>query len=103
MGFCGIARAEGFWTMLAEVGCDLVERVAFRDHHAYSMADVERIVAEARESGATGFITTEKDAVKVRGPMVERLRAVGPVCVAELTARFVDEADVLREMEARTE
>ena len=102
LGFCGIARAEGFWTMLAEVGCDLVERVSFRDHHAYSMADVERIVAEARESGATGFVVTEKDAVKLTGRMLERLRAVGPVCVAELTARFVDEADVLRALEART-
>ena len=35
------------------------------------------------------------------GAMMERLREVGPVCVAGLTARFVDEADVVRELEAR--
>ena len=33
--------------------------------------------------------------------MLERLREVGPVCVAGLKARFVDEADVVRELEAR--
>jgi hypothetical protein len=35
--------------------------------------------------------------------MMERLREVGPVCVVKLEARFVDEADVVRELEARIE
>ncbi len=101
LAFCAIARPEGFWTMLKDAGCQLAEIVAFGDHHAYAMADAVRMVAMAKECGATGFITTEKDAVKLTDAMLERLRKVGPVCVAGLTARFVDEADVLRELEAR--
>ncbi len=101
LAFCAIARPDGFWAMLAESGCQLAEIVAFGDHHAYAMVDMVRMVAMAKKCGATGFITTEKDAVKLSGAMMERLREVGPVCVAGLTARFEDEADVLRELEAR--
>jgi tetraacyldisaccharide 4'-kinase len=101
LAFCAIARPEGFWAMLKDAGCQLAEIVAFGDHHAYAMADAVRMVAMAKQCGATGFITTEKDAVKLTGAMLERLREVGPVCVGGLTARFVDEADVVREMEER--
>ena len=101
LAFCAIARPEGFWAMLKDAGCRLAEIVAFGDHHAYAMVDMVRMVAMAKECGATGFVTTEKDAVKLTDAMMERLREVGPVCVAGLTARFVDEADVLRELEAR--
>ncbi len=101
LAFCAIARPESFWAMLAEAGCVLAERVSFGDHHAYTMADVERIVARSRECGATGFITTEKDAVKLSDAMRQRLRSVGPVCGTRLEVTFVDEADVVRVLEAR--
>jgi tetraacyldisaccharide 4'-kinase len=101
LAFCAIARPDGFWAMLKDAGCQLAEIVAFGDHHAYAMVDMVRMVAMAKECGATGFITTEKDAVKLTDAMMERLRPVGPVCVAGLTARFVDEANVVRELEAR--
>jgi tetraacyldisaccharide 4'-kinase len=101
LAFCAIARPEGFWAMLKDAGCQLAEIVAFGDHLAYAMVDMVRMVAMAKECGATGFITTEKDAVKLTDAMMVRLHEVGPVCVAGLTARFVDEADVARELEAR--
>jgi tetraacyldisaccharide 4'-kinase len=87
--------------MLKEAGCALVGTVAFGDHHRYGVADIERIAAIARERGATGFLTTEKDAVKLRRPMMERLEQVGPVVVARLETAFVDEAEVVRELEGR--
>jgi tetraacyldisaccharide 4'-kinase len=101
VGFCAIARPDGFTAMLAEAGCTVVEMLAFGDHHGYGAADVERLVKVAGECGATGFVTTEKDAVKLTGAMLERLRAVGPVGVVGLEAKFVDEADVMRVLEAR--
>ena len=101
MAFCAIARPEEFWSMLEEAGFRLVERIAFSDHHAYSMADMVRMVATAIKHGVTGFLTTEKDAVKLDRAMLERLGEVGPVCVAGLEAKFEDEAVVLRELEAR--
>jgi tetraacyldisaccharide 4'-kinase len=101
VAFCAIARPNDFRSMLAQAGCEAVEMVAFDDHHAYEATDVERLVKVAGERGATGFLTTEKDAVKLSPRMMERMREVGPVCVVGLEAKFVDEGDVVREMEAR--
>ena len=109
LAFCAIARPEGFWRTLQESGCELAGKVAFRDHRRYAEADIEHLVAMAKECGATGFITTEKDAVKLtepdrewlQGKLMERLGTVGPVCVVGLKAQFADEEDVVRELEAR--
>jgi tetraacyldisaccharide 4'-kinase len=101
VAFCAIARPEGFFAMLKEAGCELVETVAFGDHHKYGRADIERISAIATERGAMGFLTTEKDAVKLTPSMMERLEQVGAVVVVKLEATFVNEAEVVRELEAR--
>ena len=103
LAFCAIARPEGFWAGLAESGCGVVATVAFDDHHGYEAADVERLIKIARDCEATGFFTTEKDAVKLGGSrrLLERLREVGAVCVVGLEAKFMDEADVALAVEAR--
>jgi tetraacyldisaccharide 4'-kinase len=101
LAFCGIARPEGFWGMLTQAGHMLAAKVAYSDHHRYVADDVERLAKVAGQRGATGFLTTEKDAVKLSAGMMERLRSVGPVCVVALDAGFVDEAEVVRELEAR--
>jgi tetraacyldisaccharide 4'-kinase len=100
LGFCAIARPQGFWARLGEAGFSLAGMVDFGDHHAYTIRDMDALATKAEALGATGFVTTEKDEVKLSGEMMERLRKVGPVCVAGLEARFVDEADVMRVLEA---
>jgi tetraacyldisaccharide 4'-kinase len=101
VAFCAIARPEGFAAMLAEAGCGVVETVAFRDHHRYTLADVQRIVEVARGLNASGFVTTEKDAVKLSAEMRTALQAVGPVLVVALVAEFVDAEAVVKALEAR--
>jgi tetraacyldisaccharide 4'-kinase len=103
VAFCAIARPEGFQAMLTEAGCGVVETVAFADHHAYAMRDVERVVEIAKRLKATGFVTTEKDAVKLTAGMCERLESVGPVMVVPLEATFADEEAVMRALETRLE
>jgi tetraacyldisaccharide 4'-kinase len=101
LAFCAIARPEGFWAMLKETGCCVAKKIAFPDHHVYGAADVERLVDAARACKATGFATTAKDHVKLSRAMIDRLREAGPVDVLKLEAKFVDEAAVLRDLEAR--
>jgi len=101
VAFCGIARPESFWAMLAEAGCGVVETIAFGDHHKYQATDVQRLLGAARSCAATGFVTTEKDWVKLSGAMGDRLNEVGPVCVAALEVKLVDEAEVATALEAR--
>jgi tetraacyldisaccharide 4'-kinase len=101
VAFCAIARPEGFWAMIKDAGCNPAKRFAYPDHHAYSAADVDRLLAAATECGATGFVTTAKDHVKLSRAMIDRLREVGPVDVLKLEVKFVDEAAVVHELEAR--
>jgi tetraacyldisaccharide 4'-kinase len=73
LAFCGIARSEQFFAELRELGVSTAAEIAFPDHHAYSEADVERLLATAREKSADGFITTEKDLINL-GPLVKALQ-----------------------------
>ena len=101
IAFCALARPENFAAMLTEAGCGIVETVAFQDHHRYTVADIDRILEVAKGLNATGFVTTEKDAVKLTPAMRERLSQLGPLMVVALEAAFDDPAAVLRALEAR--
>ncbi len=99
--FCGIARPLGFEEMLQRKGVDAVGTVAFADHHPYDELDMDRLVEAARSTKADGFVTTEKDAVKLTGAMRARLGAVGPVVVAKLELELVDERAAVDKMIVR--
>lgn len=60
----GIGRPEKFATTLREAGARIVAERAFGDHHAYSHADVQALVAEAALYDSL-VATTEKDWVKL--------------------------------------
>ncbi|GAB4539976.1 MAG: tetraacyldisaccharide 4'-kinase [Thermodesulfovibrionia bacterium] len=62
--FAGIADPSHFESMLLSIGADIVKFKTFRDHHIYTINDVDRIMEEAR---GLDIITTEKDMVKVKG------------------------------------
>lgn len=68
VAFCGIARPEQFFAGLEAGGLRLAGRFAFRDHHRYSEADVARLAAAGRASGAGVVVTTEKDQARL-GPL----------------------------------
>jgi tetraacyldisaccharide 4'-kinase len=93
--FCGIARPESFTAMLKAQGYEPVEAMIFPDHHAYDEGDVERLLERARRCEANGFVTTEKDAVKLTPILRDRLEKVGPVVIARLRVELLGENDAL--------
>jgi tetraacyldisaccharide 4'-kinase len=101
VAFCAIARPENFAAMLQQAGCGVVETVAFPDHHHYAKADIERVVEVAKSLNGSGFVTTEKDAVKLTAAMRELLEQQGPLMVVALEAEFADPQAVLRALEAK--
>jgi tetraacyldisaccharide 4'-kinase len=101
VAFCGIARPEGFVEMLRSSGVSVAGTVFFADHQAYDSAAMDRLVQEARACGADGFVTTEKDAVKLTEEMWTKLEAIGPVVVARLELELVDEKAAMDGMIAR--
>lgn len=63
--FAGIAAPPEFFETVTASGAQLAATRAFRDHHRYSAADLERLFAEAKASGAEALLTTEKDFVRL--------------------------------------
>ena len=59
--FCGIGNPAAFIADLRDWGFQIAGYKSFPDHHRYSPADIEAIEKEARKTGATGLICTEKD------------------------------------------
>ncbi len=98
LAFCGIARPESFTSMLQAEGCMPVDTVAFPDHHAYTDGDIAHLLERARHRGANGFITTEKDAVKLTPLMRDHLAAVGPLIVTRLSVELLDEKEALQQL-----
>ena len=92
--FCGIARPHRFLQDVSATRIEPVAQKVFRDHHAYSEADIEALRLLKEQHGAGGFITTEKDAVNL-GSRIEKL---GPVAIAQVTMEITDPADALDTM-----
>ena len=72
----GIARPEKFFATLDGMGCRLVGRHAYPDHHRYTADEIMRLCEAAHEKGAVP-VTTEKDHVRLPEEarrMVEVLR-----------------------------
>jgi tetraacyldisaccharide 4'-kinase len=63
--FCGIARPQQFFVGLEAAGVRAAARLAFGDHHRYTVDDVRRIEREALSVGAEAILTTEKDQVRL--------------------------------------
>lgn len=62
---CGIARPERFEDEARSAGYEVAASLAFADHHPYGPADVARIGATLRETGAALVVTTEKDLMRL--------------------------------------
>lgn len=98
LAFCGIARPDNFTRMLTTSRYEPLETVTFADHHRYRDSDMVRILDRARVRRANGFVTTEKDAVKLTSFMRERLESVGPLIVARLNVELTDEKEALSQL-----
>jgi tetraacyldisaccharide 4'-kinase len=65
LAFCGLAHPGQFWQSLEDIGIYPVGTYAFRDHHQYNRRDIALLQRLAQQHEANGFLTTEKDLVKL--------------------------------------
>lgn len=63
--FCGLGDPRSFWRTLEEQRLNVKLRIAFADHHSYSVDDLTHLAKAAREVGAETLVTTEKDAMNL--------------------------------------
>ena len=90
VAFCALGNPRAFFTHLRREGYSLTHTRAFPDHHAYTQGDVEALTREAVRLGARAFVTTAKDAVKLRA-----LQFSLPCYALEITVEF-DEVEKMR-------
>ena len=104
LGFCGIARPDGFRASLTSRGVSPVDFVPLRDHQPYDEATVQQLILRAKRSQANGFVTTAKDAVKLTPPLRRLLEAAGPLAVGDVRVTLRDEeqciADVIAQVKS---
>jgi tetraacyldisaccharide 4'-kinase len=67
LAFAGVGSPRGFAETLASAGVRLAGLVEYPDHHWYTESDLRDLDAQARDLGAEGLITTEKDWMRLRG------------------------------------
>jgi len=62
---CGIAEPSGFIAQVAKMPLEIRNILLFPDHHAYTYSDFDEL-ALYKENKEILFITTEKDAVRIK-------------------------------------
>jgi len=60
VAFAGIGRPEKFFATLEDLGCRIITKRGFPDHHDFTPDEIMRLVESARAAGAT-LVTTAKD------------------------------------------
>lgn len=94
VAFCGIARPQNFLLQLRAAGVDPAAQAFFRDHHAYTENDIRDLLQLRQRSEASGFVTTEKDAVNLGG----YLAALAPLAVVPIKMDLADAANAVDTM-----
>lgn len=62
----GIAKPDGFESVLRNDSYNVVRHIAYKDHFRYKTSTVEKIIGECLAYNLINIITTEKDAVKLK-------------------------------------
>jgi tetraacyldisaccharide 4'-kinase len=65
IAFCGIARPQQFFDALKAAHQEIAGTLTFGDHYRYVQRDIDRLLNLKKQTGASGFITTEKDAINL--------------------------------------
>jgi tetraacyldisaccharide 4'-kinase len=98
---CAIAHPSDFAEALRDLGINIAASFCWRDHHRYTIRDIRELKAAANKAGADAFITTAKDAVKLKGPLLDQLQTAAPLIVARLAVELLEENAALREISNR--
>ena len=95
MAFCGIARPDEFFSEVGahteSLGGKVVSSRSFPDHHRYTSADMEQLARLASAARVDGFLTTEKDAVKLDAGLRSILERVAALHIVRLRVVLDDE------------
>lgn len=67
LAVCGIGNPKAFLKQLSVLGAKIQDAIIFQDHHDYKPSDIHTIGERAEAIHIARIVTTEKDAVKMKG------------------------------------
>lgn len=95
LAFAGIGDPEKFFTTLTEGGVVIAKHTGFPDHHRYTAAEAQALIAGA-DAGNLLLVTTEKDLARLTGdPRLTRLAARASALPVRLV---IDEQELFQQM-----
>lgn len=94
LAFAGIARPEKFYQTLADAGVKVVATRNFPDHHRLTASQCRQLLNDAERDELT-LITTEKDAMRLRGGTAVTAELADAVQVFPVRLRFEQEGRLL--------
>jgi tetraacyldisaccharide 4'-kinase len=95
LAFAGIGDPEKFFATLTEAGIAVAERAGFPDHHRYTAAQAQDLMARA-QTGNLMLVTTEKDLMRLSGePLLATLAARSSALPVRLV---IEEEDQFRDV-----
>jgi tetraacyldisaccharide 4'-kinase len=95
LAFAGIGDPEKFFVTLAQAGIVIGERASFADHHRYTAAEAQALIARADAAGLV-LLTTEKDHARFSAdPHLVALAARASTLRVRL---MIEEAEAFRDM-----
>jgi tetraacyldisaccharide 4'-kinase len=99
LAFAGIGLPQKLLMTLETLGAHIAGWRAFPDHHAYPLAELQRLQIEAGRLGAY-LVTTEKDFVRI-APFLQRLDPDLPLPIALPVSLVFDDEDELDRLLAK--
>jgi tetraacyldisaccharide 4'-kinase len=92
--FCGIGNPDSFRRTLASIGVEIIEFFQFRDHHWYSVHDLEKMSELAESKGAVALVTTEKDCIRISLPCSLKI----PIYILKIKMELQDDQEAIRSL-----
>lgn len=89
--FCGIGNPEAFHQSLSGLGYEVGSFQAFPDHHHFSDRELDEIGEQARQSGVSAILVTQKDLVKINKTELGGV----PLWAVRIGARILSGGDLL--------
>lgn len=86
-----IGSPECFEKTILRLGLKIKKHFIFRDHHAYTREDIAGIEDYCKKNKIDTVVTTEKDAVKLKGPILEALSS--RVLVLKVRLEIIENED----------
>jgi len=89
---------DSFKTTVRSIGSDMGLDFSYMDHHRYSIGDIERILDGCKKESIDTVVTTEKDWVKIKGLLDNRMKEDIEFLILKIKLKVDDEKSFFRRL-----